>query len=49
MIFIANKYTRIYYSIVNNAKLQTRSKDVYLEKHHIIPSALGGTNEKDNN
>lgn len=48
MIFIANKYTRIYYSIVNNAKLQTRSKDVYLEKHHIIPISLGGENSADN-
>ena len=48
MIFISNKYTRIYYNIVNNAKLQVRSKDMYLEKHHIIPTALGGPDLDEN-
>ena len=46
MIFIENKYTTIYYNIVNRAKL--RNLDGYCEKHHIIPKSLGGSNAKDN-
>ena len=46
MIFINNKYTNWYNSLINKAKDRTITG--YTEKHHIIPSALGGTNEKDN-
>ena len=46
MIFIENKYTTIYYTIVNRAKL--RNLEGYCEKHHIIPKSLGGSNAKDN-
>lgn len=53
MIFIENKYTRIYYSIVSNAQQQTRKKlkrdhpdHIYYDRHHIIPKCLGGNNEK---
>jgi hypothetical protein len=46
MIFINNKYTNWYNSLINKA--QNRIVLGYAEKHHIIPSALGGTNEKDN-
>jgi hypothetical protein len=46
MIFINNKYTAWYNSLINKA--QNRIVLGYTEKHHIIPSALGGTNEKDN-
>ena len=45
-IFIDNKYTRWYYKIVTNA--QSRSTIGYVEKHHIIPRALNGNNNKDN-
>ena len=48
MIFIQNKYTRIYYSIISNAKSRTLPEDTYTEKHHIIPKSLGGSNAKDN-
>jgi hypothetical protein len=42
-------YTKIYYSIINHAKLDGRSKTIqYFEKHHIIPASLGGSNDKDN-
>lgn len=46
MIFINNKYTTWYNSLINNAK--NRTIDGYTEKHHIIPSSLGGTNDADN-
>lgn len=48
MIFINNKYTRIYYSIVENAQTRILPKDVYVEQHHIIPKSLQGANTKDN-
>ena len=55
MLFIENKYTRWYFSIINrrnSAKLTTRklakSALGYVENHHIIPSSLSGTNEKNN-
>ena len=46
MIFINNKYTNWYNSIINKAK--NRIITGYTEKHHIIPSSLGGTNNKEN-
>jgi len=46
MIFINNKYTSWYNSLINNAK--NRIIDGYTEKHHIIPSSLGGNNDADN-
>ncbi len=55
MIFIKNKYFSIYFSIIKNAKnrnLKTRkeAKKVldYVERHHIIPTSLSGTNSHDN-
>lgn len=48
MLFINNKYTRIYYSIISNAQSRTLPESVYTEKHHIIPKSLGGSNAKDN-
>jgi hypothetical protein len=55
MLFIENKYTRWYFSIINrrnSEKLTTRklakSALGYVENHHIIPSSLNGTNEKNN-
>lgn len=55
MIFIDNKYTYIYNSIINKAKsrnflTKTEAKSVlgYVEIHHIIPKSLRGTNEKEN-
>lgn len=47
MIFIDNKYSRVYFSIINRAKDRIL-KDTYFEKHHIIPKSLGGSNEKSN-
>jgi hypothetical protein len=42
-LFLDNKYTKTYYQIVDRAK--ARIIDCYVERHHIIPKSLGGTNE----
>ena len=39
-------YMRIYHNIVENAKIRTTED--YVEKHHIIPKCLGGSNDKEN-
>ena len=46
MLFIDNKYTRIYFSIIEKSK--TSVKTGKPEIHHIIPRCLGGTNEPTN-
>jgi hypothetical protein len=48
MIFIDNKYTKLYFSIVTNAKSRTLHTETYIERHHIIPKSLGGSNSRDN-
>lgn len=45
-MFLQNKYSKWYYSIIENAK--TKTIEGYKEKHHIIPKSLGGTNDKHN-
>jgi hypothetical protein len=47
-MYLHNKYTTIYYNIVNRAKSRILKENVYTEKHHIIPKSLGGTNDKNN-
>jgi hypothetical protein len=47
-MFISNKYTTWYYSIINNAKTRILAVDVYTEVHHIVPKSLGGNNSKSN-
>lgn len=47
-MFLDNKYTRWYWLIINKAKSNPLSADVYSEKHHILPRCLGGDNSKDN-
>lgn len=46
MLFIDNKYTTWYNSIINQAKQRIISG--YVEKHHIIPKSFGGSNKKEN-
>mgnify|MGYP003339642708 CR=1 FL=1 len=55
MVFINNKYTSIYYKIIDNAiyrNFKTKKEAInalgYVERHHIIPKSLGGSNLKDN-
>lgn len=46
MLFIDNKYTKIYFNIIKKAK--TSLPIGYTERHHIIPKSLGGNDEKEN-
>lgn len=45
-MFKENKYTQIYYNIINRAK--SRNLDGYVEQHHIIPKSLGGSDDSTN-
>ena len=42
-MFKENKYSRIYYSIIERAK--SREKIGYTETHHILPKSMGGTDD----
>jgi hypothetical protein len=44
---LEGKYTKWYYSIIFSAKAN-HTKDVYTERHHIIPRSLGGSDDDDN-
>lgn len=48
MIFITNKYTRIYFSIVESARSRVLGDNEYYETHHIVPRSLGGSNNRSN-
>jgi hypothetical protein len=43
-MFKKSKYSKFYFSIIDNAKSRTISSNIYTEKHHIIPKSLGGDN-----
>ena len=45
-MFIDNKYSRCYNRIIERRK--NHLLDVYVEKHHIIPKSMGGSNKKSN-
>jgi hypothetical protein len=45
-MFNDSKYTKMYYRIIGAA--MGRSHNDYVEKHHIIPKSLGGTDEPNN-
>jgi len=47
-MYLQNKYTKCYYSIIDRAKSRVLLDKTYTEIHHIIPKALGGSNSKDN-
>lgn len=46
-MFLENKYSKWYFSIIENAKLSLRKKKngEYFESHHIIPQCMGGKEE----
>jgi hypothetical protein len=55
MVFIDNKYSKCYFNIITQAKSRniTNRKEAkrlfgYVERHHIHPRSLGGTNDKVN-
>jgi hypothetical protein len=41
-------YQLIHDSIIDRAKTRVLSKDIYTERHHIIPRCMGGTDDKSN-
>jgi len=43
-MFLSNKYTRWYMSIVSRPD----TTSTYTERHHIVPRSLGGSNSRDN-
>ena len=48
MSFTDNKYYRCYIRIINAAKNRNLYKEIYVEKHHILPKSMGGSNKKEN-
>lgn len=46
-MFLENKYTKIYYNIISNAK-QREILPNQSERHHIIPKSIGGSDNGDN-
>ena len=46
-MYLHNKYRLWYYNIIQQAQSRTIHPEV-VEKHHIFPKSLGGTNEQDN-
>lgn len=46
-LFAQNKYYKWYTNIVNGAK-QRALLDCYIERHHVVPKSLGGSNNSDN-
>lgn len=47
-MYLQNKYTKCYYSIIERAKSRDLPKNIYTERHHIIPRSIGGLDEPDN-
>ena len=46
IVFLENKYKHWYYNIINNSI--NRTIEGYVEKHHIIPRSLNGTDDNNN-
>ncbi len=44
-LFVSNKYTRWYSLIISAARQRSPTPGLYLERHHIIPKCIGGTDE----
>ncbi len=45
-MFEDNKYLKWYFSLCNSARGRVRSEG--MERHHVIPKSLGGSNQEDN-
>jgi hypothetical protein len=48
MLFIDNKYTRLYFLIIEKARMRILPVGEYRERHHIIPRSLGGDDSRNN-
>lgn len=47
-MFTINKYHKIYFSIIQRAQSRILNPNTYVERHHIIPKSLGGSNDISN-
>jgi hypothetical protein len=47
-MYLTNKYTHWYYSIIDNAKTRETNISAYYETHHIVPRSIGGNDSADN-
>lgn len=47
-MFLPNKYTKLYYNIINKSKSTIKTTNDGNHVHHIIPKSLGGNNAPDN-
>lgn len=47
-MFLDNKYTNIYYNIINRRMMYPLDQSIYQESHHIIPVSLGGSDHPSN-
>lgn len=47
-MFLSNKYNKCYYSIITRAQARVLPASTYVERHHIVPKSLGGSNAKSN-
>lgn len=47
-MYLQNKYSQWYNNIIENARSRILDKNIYTEKHHIIPKSLGGLDTKEN-
>lgn len=47
-MYLSNKYSKCYFNIIDRAKSRVLDISVYVERHHIVPKSLGGSNEADN-
>lgn len=46
-MYLQNKYSQCYFNIISRAQSRTVLPDV-IEKHHIVPKSLGGSNHQNN-
>jgi len=47
-LFLDNKYTKYYFSIIKNRKQNPIDESMYFEKHHIVPKCFGGRDDETN-
>jgi hypothetical protein len=47
-MYLTNKYTKWYESIIAKAQMRVNNDGQYFEKHHIIPKSIGGTDTSEN-
>ena len=41
-------YNKLYIELLSKYGVQSKPKEMYVERHHIVPKSVGGTNDKEN-